>query len=191
MYRLLRNIHLFFGLFSFLSLVMYGVSTVQMAHRTRFPLKPTVSVATVMLPDSDFDGPRALAQELMRRELIGGEITQANSSADGYKIRAMKIAANYDISYSKQTRAASIQTSTLGFMGMLNRLHHAHGVQYESTIRNVWGAFLGFIAFALIVIGTTGIYMWFKLHQERVIGIVLLALSLGYSLTVIVLMRTA
>jgi hypothetical protein len=190
MYRLLRNIHLYFGLFSFLSLMMYGVSTVQMAHRAWFPLKPTIAVTEALL-DSDFDGPRALAQELMRRGLIAGEITQANSSADGYKIRAMKIAANYDISYSKQTRAARITTNTGNFMGMLNRLHHLGGVQHESTIRNVWGAFLGFIAFALIVIGATGIYMWFKLHQERVIGTVLLVLSLGYSLTLIVLMRTA
>src|SRR5215469_14523377 len=107
MYRLLRNIHLYFGLFSFLSLMMYGVSTVQMAHRTWFSLKPTISAATVSLPDKDFEGPRALAQELMRRGLIAGEITQANSSTDGYKIRAMKIAANYDISYSKQSRAVS------------------------------------------------------------------------------------
>ena len=43
----------------------------------------------------------------------------------------------------------------------------------------------------LMGLGLTGIYMWFKLHTERVSGAVLLALSLSYSLTLIYLIRTA
>jgi hypothetical protein len=55
----------------------------------------------------------------------------------------------------------------------------------------VWAVFVALISVALIVLSLTGIYLWFKIHTERVIGIILLVLSLGYSLTLIVLIRTA
>ena len=55
----------------------------------------------------------------------------------------------------------------------------------------MWAFFVALVSVALIVLSLTGIYLWFKIHTERVIGIILLALSLGYSLTLIVLIRTA
>jgi hypothetical protein len=47
------------------------------------------------------------------------------------------------------------------------------------------------VALGLIGLSVTGIYLWFKIHTERVTGLVLLAISLGYSLPLIVLMRMA
>jgi len=58
-------------------------------------------------------------------------------------------------------------------------------------VLNAWGALVAVLSLALFVIGATGIYLWFKLHQERVIGAILLTLSLGYSLTLMVLARNA
>jgi hypothetical protein len=76
-------------------------------------------------------------------------------------------------------------------MGMLNRIHHVGGVWHEFTLTNIWGFFVGVVSVSLLVLGATGIYMWFKLHQERVIGTILLVVGLGYGLTLIVLIRTA
>ena len=50
---------------------------------------------------------------------------------------------------------------------------------------------MGVVSLSLLVLGVTGIYMWFKLHQERVIGTILLVAGFGYGLTLIVLIRTA
>ena len=47
------------------------------------------------------------------------------------------------------------------------------------------------IADLLVILALTGIYLWFKIHTERVIGSILLAVSLGFSLTLIMLIRTA
>ena len=37
----------------------------------------------------------------------------------------------------------------------------------------------------------TGIYLWFQLRQERVTGAILIALCCAFSLTLIILLRTA
>jgi len=76
-------------------------------------------------------------------------------------------------------------------MGMLNRIHHIGRLWHEFTLTNVWAVFVGLVSVALMVLSVTGIYLWFKIHTERVIGSILLALSLGYGLTLIVLIRTA
>jgi hypothetical protein len=48
---------------------------------------------------------------------------------------------------------------------------------------------VGLISVALLALGVSGIYMWFKLHPERLIGLILLTASLGYSVTILVLIR--
>ena len=40
MYGWFRSTHLFLGVFSFLLLLVYGLSAVQMAHNGVFPMKP-------------------------------------------------------------------------------------------------------------------------------------------------------
>ena len=53
MYRILRNLHLFLGLFSCLFLLMYGVSSVQMSHNSWFRNRPAVTVTEYSLsPDT-------------------------------------------------------------------------------------------------------------------------------------------
>ena len=92
---------------------------------------------------------------------------------------------------SADGRAVKIRTNVANFMGMMNRIHHVGGLWHDYTLTNVWGVFVGLISVMLIVLSLTGIYLWFKIHTERVIGVALLALSLSYSLTLIALIRTA
>jgi hypothetical protein len=87
------------------------------------------------------------------------------------------------------TGDATVRENRAGFMGMLNRLHHVGGVKHGFWLTNLWGAFTGMVSLALFGIGLTGIYLWFKMHRERKIGAVLLAASLGYSVTLMVLLR--
>jgi hypothetical protein len=47
------------------------------------------------------------------------------------------------------------------------------------------------VSTALILLGLTGIYLWFKLHNERIVGAILLTISLSYSLTLMILLRVA
>jgi hypothetical protein len=42
-----------------------------------------------------------------------------------------------------------------------------------------------------ILLGATGIYLWFETYGERAIGVVLLAINLGVCVTLLVLIRTS
>ena len=76
-------------------------------------------------------------------------------------------------------------------MEMINGIHHLAGLRHEYELLNLWGFFVGFVSVALFALGATGVYLWFKHYNERVIGMVLLGISLAYGLTLIVLVRVA
>ena len=76
-------------------------------------------------------------------------------------------------------------------MEMISRIHHLAGLRHEYELLNVWGFFVAFVSVALFALGATGVYLWFKHYNERVIGMILLGISLAYGLTLIVLVRVA
>ena len=133
-------------------------------------------------------GPREVAAELMAQGMRG-ELGPVTTTFVGANFRIVRPGTVYDVAWTNGM--AKVRTSEAGFMGMLNRIHHIGGVWHEYTVVNLWGVFVGVVSVSLLILGASGIYLWFKIHQERVIGTVLLALGLGYGLTLIVLIRTA
>ena len=190
MYRLLRNTHLFLGLAAFLFVLMYGLSAVQMAHETWFSMKPVVTEMRVSVAPDTSDDPRAVARQL-RNAGVRGELGDVAQTAAGYKFAVARPGTNYQVEYTRATREAKVKVSTAGFMGMLNRIHHLAGLGHDFGLINAWGVCVGLVSAALILLGATGIYLWFKIHSERVIGVVLLAINLGICVTLLVLIRTA
>jgi hypothetical protein len=190
MYRFLRNTHLLLGLFCFLFVLMYGLSALQMAHRRWFDLKPNITESTVQATPGASDA-RQVARELMDRQDLWGDIAQIRKTPAGAAFRIQNPGAVYEVEYSAETGAAKVKANSPDFLGMLNRLHHVEGLYHDHILSNLWGVFVGVVSVALIVLGGTGIYLWFKLHKERKIGLVLLVVSLSYSLGLLVLMRAA
>ena len=190
MYKWIRNTHLLIGLFAFLFLLMYGVSAVQMAHNRWFNNKPAATESEIALTAGVSDA-RVVARELMDRHGLRGELAQVRKTGDGLSFRIVRPGTVYEVAYSPETGNAKVRTNVANIMGMLNRIHHIGGLWHDFTLTNVWAVFVGLVSVALILLSLTGIYLWFKIHTERVIGVILLTLSLGYSLTLIVLIRTA
>jgi hypothetical protein len=190
MYRLLRNTHLLLGIAAFLFLMMYGVSAVQMAHSRWFSMKPTVSETRVTLAPGTSDDPRAVTRAL-RSIGVRGDIGEVSSSDAGYKFDVARPGAYYQIEYARATREAKVRIQIAGFMAVLNRIHHLSGVGHDYAPLNAWGIMIGLISAGLILLGATGIYLWFMIHSERAIGVVLLSINLGICVTLLVLIRTA
>jgi hypothetical protein len=191
-YRWLRNTHLLLGLFSFLFLVMYGVSAIQMAHRSWFNIKPAVTKTQAAIPQEKATDGRAVARELMDQGVVRGEIEgEVKVTADGYRFTVVRSGTICEVDYSRANGSANVIINTPGLLGMLVRIHHIQRLDHTYMPTNVWSAFLLVVSMALIILAATGIYLWFKLHPERVIGSILLTLSLGYSLTLMVLIRLA
>jgi len=189
MHRWLRNTHLLLGLFSFLFLLMYGVSSVHMAHNTWFAPQPKpVESRLDLRPGADA---RAAARELMERGAARGELAQVRKTAAGTSFRVIRPGTVCEVDYSAQTGEARLRILETDFIGMLNRLHHVQGLWHQYWLINAWGFFVGLASVSLILLGLTGIYLWFKIHAERLAGAILLAASLGYSLALMVLLRSA
>jgi hypothetical protein len=191
MYRWFRNTHLVAGLLAIPFLLMYALSAVQMSHGGWFSLKPTVTETTVTVASSAINDGRALARILTDQENLRGEIRQVKVTDAGFNLQIEHPGTVYRVEYSNQTHQAVIRTSVAPFMGMLNRIHHLAGFHNASMMLDVWGGWVVAVSLCLFLLGLTGIYMWFRLYKERVIGSILLAVSLGYSLALILLIRAA
>ena len=192
MYRWLRNTHLFLGLFCCLYVLMYGVSSVKFSHQSWFPATPTVIESSVTVPPEIGTSARAVARELMEKHGMTGELTAGRETPGGFSFRIVRSGMNYTVDYRRGNGEARVTTRKPSFMQMMVNMHNIeHGLWHESALRQAAGILVGVVSAALIILALSGIYLWFKIHQERLIGSILLALSLGYSLTVIILLRLA
>jgi hypothetical protein len=97
----------------------------------------------------------------------------------------------HEVQYNTATGDAGLKTSVAGVMGMLNRLHHAAGLWHEPLSMNMWGLAVAIVSAALLLLGASGIYMWFVRRSERMFGAVLLGLNLAIVLVLLGLMRSA
>jgi hypothetical protein len=187
MYRLIRNTHLLLGISTLFFVLMYAISSMQMAHTTWFSTQPrTTQTALRLAPGSDA---RAAAQELWRTNNVRGDLVQVRSKAGHLLFRVTRPGKTYDIDYTPATGETTLRTAEGNLMSVLNRLHHISGLWHDLPILNVWAIFVALISIALIALALSGIYLWFKLHEERVIGSVLLTAGLGWGLGLLLWMR--
>lgn len=187
MFQKLRTIHLCTGLFSLAFLLMYGISAIQMAHSAWLPAKPVTTSATLSLTPGQNDA-RMLIRELAEHYQIRGELVSAKAVGSTLRFRIARPGTIYDVEYAV-TGQASLRTSTAGFIGMLNRLHHVEGLYHDYAIVNVWAGFAAAISLALFLLGATGLYLWFKNQRLRRIGAGLLTIGVAIAVTLLVSMR--
>lgn len=190
LYRVFRNTHLLFGVFCCLFLLMYGISAVQMAHNKWFDLRPDVTTLQVTLPAKQADA-RVVARELMDGSGLRGDLSGIHAAPQNLTFNIVRPGTVDQVTYSLPTGETTVRENRAGVMGMMNRLHHAAGFAGAYWWDSAWGIFIAIVSVGLFVIGLTGVYLWFKIHTERLIGVILLVLSLGYSLTLLVLIRAA
>ena len=188
-YRTLRTIHLLCGALAVPFLLMYGISAVQMAHNKWFVLKPAVTENDLTVRSGYTDG-RELARAVMINLGIAGEINQVQQTADGFNVRLVVPGTVHEIRYQSATGSTRVRTSVAGFMGMMNRLHHAAGLWPSYLPLWLWGAAIGVVSLAILGLGATGIWMWWSRKKDRVVGVVLLSANLIFAIVVLALLRS-
>ncbi len=186
MYKAIRNIHLLLASLSLPFLVTYGVSAVQMSHSKWFQMKPAVQERDFALNPGQADA-RTIARDVM----VKGEISNVQANAAGVSLRIVVPGTVHDVKYDAASGNAHVKTSVAGIMGMLNRLHHWAGFWHEPASMKRWALAVAIVSAALMLLGATGIYMWFTRRAERRIGVALLAVNLAFAIVIIVMMRRA
>ena len=189
MYKIVRNIHLLLASFSLPFLLMYGVSAVQMSHSAWFQMKPAVHEHELSITAGLTDA-RAIAREIMDRErAVKGEVSNIQPSDTGVVLRIVVPGTVHEVRYERGSGVARVKTSVAGVMGMLNRLHHWAGFWHEPVSMKVWGVAVAIASTALVLLGASGLYMWFTRRSERRIGIALLGINLAFAITLLTLLR--
>ena len=189
MYRIVRNLHLLLASFSLPFLIMYGVSAVQMSHSAWFQMKPAVHEHELSITAGLTDA-RAIAREIMDRErAVKGEVSNIQPNDTGVVLRIVVPGTVHEVRYERGSGVARVKTSVAGVMGMLNRLHHWAGFWHEPVSMKVWGFAVAIASTALVLLGASGLYMWFTRRSERRIGIALLGINLAFAITLLTLLR--
>jgi hypothetical protein len=135
--------------------------------------------------------PRAVALELMRNHGLKGDLREIEQSDDGMRFVVVRPGTRAEVEYSRASGEAKIQTRRQGFLEMTVQLHTNHGFWHDFLPSNAWALLSLLGSIGLFLLGATGIYLWFCHNEERLIGSVLLVVGLIYSLTTLVLSRTA
>jgi hypothetical protein len=191
MYTKVRAVHRLLASISLPFLLMYGVSAVQMAHGTWFTTRPEVRESRLAVSPGLTDA-RAIAREVTSRvPAVRGELSNIKSTAAATSLRLVLPGTVHDVHYDRLSGVAQLKTSVAGTMGMLNRLHHAAGLWHEPLSLKAWGFVVALVSAALLLLGITGVYMWFARRTERVAGAVLLAINLVVVLALLATMRSA
>ncbi len=164
MYQKLRNLHLSTALFSLIFLLAFALSAVEFAH-SKWVSHPThLTEENRKLPPGITDA-RILAHEWR------GELTSIESPPGLIKFRVMTpLGGSHEVAYSIATGDTTITTSTVGFATQLAFVHVAHGI---------WAVVEGLVSVGLLTLGVTGMYLWFKNHNERWIGGALLLVGVA------------
>lgn len=191
MFRLMRNLHLIFGLLFFVFALVFAVSSLVIIYRPWLPTGREDTERTVKVAGENAGTPRALALEIMRNHDLAGDLRQIEQTEDGMSFLIVRPGTRSEVEYSQATQEARIQTRRQNFLETLVQLHVNHGFYHDFLPANAWALLSLLGSIGLFLLGATGIYLWYCHHEERVIGSVLLVVGLVYGVTTLVLSRMA
>ena len=189
MHRLLRNSHLLMGLFFAPFVLMFGLSSIRFSHNEWFPATPEETTMSVAVDPAQATSPRALGNLLMEREGYYGFILDIEERDDGFGFLIGRMGTIHHIDYEAGTSQVTVIKRVTPFMGMMNWMHGTFGFDQEFKPNNFWALLMLLTSIGLIALGCTGVYLWFKIHQERRTGSILLFASLAFGIGMIALLR--
>jgi len=164
---------------------VYAVSAVHLAHR--FAITPHVSSEDLTLaPGLEA---RSAAQRLMDQRGYCGDLGPAESARQADSLQHYPRRHGLCRDVLSCLGRAHVERRELPLMGLLNRLHHLNGFEHSSAAMNAWGWILASLSITPILLGATGVYMWFRIYNERRIGSILLAANLCISIALLILLR--
>jgi hypothetical protein len=191
MFRLMRNVHLILGLLFFSYAMLFAASSLVIIYRPWLKVTRSEEQQIVRVAFDRTQTPRDLAFELMQNHQLKGDLRDIKQDAGAIRFIIARPGTRSEVTYTASTGEAKIRTRREGFLETLVQLHINHGFFHDFLPANAWSLLSLLGSVGLFLLGATGIYLWFCHHEERVIGFVILALGLAYSLTTLVLSRMA
>lgn len=189
MFRLMRNIHLGLGLIFVVMAMIFAVSSLVFIYRPWLGSKPVVTESTLKISPESTVNARAAARELMANHGMKGDLRQIKENGDAVSFQIARPGEVAEVRYSRSTGDAKVTARRSGALETLVQLHTNHGLWHEYAPSNLWAAISLLTSAGLLLLGATGIYLWFAHHSERLFGGILLGSSLVFGIVTLVLTR--
>jgi len=188
-YRLIRDLHLYFGLFISPFVLVFAISVFFLVHswlpRIAAETSTTRVVSAVPLPgDWQTLSGRQLIDALkpvLEKADVRGEVgfIRHMVKEEKFIIPVTVPGRETTVSISIASREATIVTRETGLADALVVLHKSPG-QHGPNIRmnwfymKAWGWMADATVYLILFISVSGIYLWYVLRAERKIGFILL-----------------
>jgi len=189
MWKLIRDLHLWSGVFALAYLAIFAWSGVQIAQPRWFHLQPSSTDSVTVLPPGL--SAKQVADHLRSERKTLGDLNQLREASGVIQFRLASVGRITDVRYEAADGKTTLKTNLMSTAQMINRMHFISGMWHETREINWMGLLAGLVSLALVVMGVTGILLWFRMKNERLFGSVLIAVTLLWGLGLMVAMRVA
>jgi hypothetical protein len=169
--------------------MIFAVSSLVIIYRPWLNSSPQISESTVQISAEAAASARAAARELMANHGLKGDLRQIEEGGDTISFRIVRPGEVAEVKYGRSSREAQIKVRRHGALETFVQLHTNHGFWHEYAPSNLWAAISLLTSIGLLLLGVTGIYLWFAHHRERLIGAILMGFGLSFGLITLVLTR--
>lgn len=186
MFRLMRNVHLWLGLVFVLMSMIFAVSSLVIIYRKSLAIEPEKTERTLALSAEAAASPRLAAREVMASADLPGELRQVQETPEQVSFMIYRPGETARVTYPPSGGEAKLEISRYGALETMVRLHTNHGMWHEDLPTGVW-AIINFLASAgLLLLGASGIYLWWVGKADRVMGSILVGFSLVFGLACLI-----
>lgn len=182
MYQFIRRIHLFTALFLMTFVVMYFATGYTMVHEGLLDNPdPEKKTRAARLKYKGEKTPEAYALHLQEAFGLAGKRLPPQRLEDGrWKFEYFRPGRFYEAVVSAAGDSVRITESREHLRRTLTGFHRMHGYG-GGWLYDGWVVCYDLASASLILFALTGIYMWYKLTQRRLLGWLLLLASFGYA----------
>jgi hypothetical protein len=183
----MRNTHLALGIGFFFVALLFALSSVVIIYRPWFSGGPERSSQTLRLaPGMEA---RAAALELMRSHGVKGDLRDVKEAEPETCFSIWRPGTHVEVRYRRDSGEATLDERRYSVSETLVQLHVNHGFWHDFLPANLWSLLSLMVSVGLLLLGVSGIYLWYKHPQERRLGNILLALGFAIPILALTVVR--
>ena len=195
-YPLVRALHLYFGLFISPFILIFSISVFVFNHpgiiNAFNPVKLLPDVHTkldkIPIDTSDLETAKAIARKLN----ITGEVDFISKNDSSFSFPVTKPGLRTNIKVNTRNDSVLITSKNEGLLRATSYLHampgqHNAKLRGNSAFMKAWRVIADGVVYFVLFLTVSGIFLWYILKAERVIGIYSLAFGVLFFIGVLLL----
>ncbi|MCC5906941.1 MAG: PepSY-associated TM helix domain-containing protein [Balneolaceae bacterium] len=194
-YRWVRNLHLYIGLFISPFLLIYAISVFFLNHDWKPWSDAETEKVSYSISVPDEENSRELARQIMQQLQITGEMNWVNhnQNSNSLSFPVDKPGLKKVIRVNLDDGSAEVERQKTGVWDAMVFLHEMPGSHLVSIRGNwiyvrIWGWLADATVYFILFVTASGVYMWSVMKAERKSGLIFLGLGVFTFFSIIAVM---